>query len=589
VLDEQSHGTSLEGVAIAARDLFVAVADRSGRVRILVRPGLQVVGEIFLHHPGPLTFAPWRELIVTGGDREQPHLLRYSLTGERLGAWPFAAPGPVDRLAFSADRRLWLVTRHTEGLRVWVATRPREDCDDGVTSTGSFEPASLDDLREAFPRSNLSAVGSLGFCVTVRDRSGRSVSCCYSWMGRCVEYADIGADPPPRRFRQGQLLTAAIDSGVPGCAWHRVRIDADVPRGTAVEIAVSPSADPQPTPQGHLTPPGPWSAFATGVPHPDDWQINEGGALDFLIRRPPGRYLFVRLRLSGDGAATPVVRRIRLDFERATSLDHLPSVYRETPDVEDFTERFLSIFDATIGQLDDAIAAAPALLDGASVPDEILPWLASLVDVVFDREWSTAQRRRILRAIPDLYRQRGTPGGLRQAIVLALGVDAAIEEHALGRAWGGLRAHTIVGQTRLFGQSRVRLRLGSSALGSAPLNSFGDPREDPFASHAHRFSVRVAPTGEYGAVRPDKLAALVEAQKPAHAVARDIRLGGDGFVIGRPLAIGIDTAFARLPAAVLGRTGNVRLGRKTVLTTRWPDGGAFIRAGHDDMFAHGID
>jgi len=63
-----------------------------------------------------------------------------------------------------------------------------------------------------------------------------------------------------------------------------------------------------------------------------DWQDGPAGSFDFLIDQPPGRYLFLRLRLVGCGAATPVVRQVRLDFPRVTSLELLPPVYRGTPD-----------------------------------------------------------------------------------------------------------------------------------------------------------------------------------------------------------------------------------------------------------------
>ena len=68
--------------------------------------------------------------------------------------------------------------------------------------------------------------------------------------------------------------------------------------------------------------------------------------------------------------------------------------------------------------------------------------------------------------------------------------------------------------------------------------------------------------GEPG--RLDSLRRLVAAQAPAHTVPA-VRVGGTGFVVGTWSAVGVDTAFAALPAPVLGRT--VRLSRASVL---WP-------------------
>ena len=298
------------------------------------------------------------------------------------------------------------------------------------------------------------------------------------------------------------------------------------------------------------------------MPHPHDWQAAPNGSLDFLINQPPGRFLFVRLRLTGDGNATPVVRRIRLDFPRVTSLEFLPPVYREQPDAEDFTERFLSLFDASIAELDRAIERAPALLDADGVPDEVLPWLGSFLDVAFDGAWGPERLRHIVRAVPELYRRRGTAAGLAQAIQLIFDVKPAIQELAAERNWGGLGETTRLGAVRLFGRSRARLRLGSSSLSTAPLRSFGDPDTDPLAAQSYRFRVLVPPSRLLVPAERGRLERLVASQKPAHTVAA-IRMGGNGFVVGNWSAVGVDTVFGALPPPVLGT--NVRLRRMSVL------------------------
>jgi phage tail-like protein len=403
-----------------------------------------------------------------------------------------------------------------------------------------------------------------------------------------MDEGDIDMPAPPERFRQGQLLTLPIDSGVPHCRWHRVRIDADVPAGCSVQVAVSASEEENPVPQGSANADPNWSAFEAGVPHPNDWQTEAGTLLDYLVQQPAGRYLFVRIRLTGDGTATPRVRRVRLDFERNTSLQHLPALYRENPDAEDFTERFLSIFDAQLENLDEAIQGAPALLHAASLPDELLPWLASFLDAGFDAEWTARQRRRILLALPALYRRRGTVVGMRQVLELVVGAEPALTEYAYQRAWGAIGATTLVGQTRLFGRGRARFRLGDSALCRSPLNNFGDPRQDPFAAQAFRFRVAMPAAGAYRDIDVVKLTRLVEAQKPAHTVAVVSRSERHGFLVGREIALGVDTLLTTLPPSVLGRNGNVRLGRHSVLYGRRPGAGLHTRLGAETALDCGL-
>jgi hypothetical protein len=57
---------------------------------------------------------------------------------------------------------------------------------------------------------------------------------------------------------------------------------------------------------------------------------------------------------------------------------------------------------------------------------------------------------------------------------------------------------------------------------------------------------------------------LIASQKPAHTVA-SIRFGGEGFILGNTSAVGVDTLIARLPLPVLGKAGNFRLRRMSVL------------------------
>ena len=119
------------------------------------------------------------------------------------------------------------------------------------------------------------------------------------------------------------------------------------------------------------------AAFAPGRPHPGDWQRVDNQR-DFLIRQPEGRYLFVRIRMTGDGRQTPRIRRMRIDFPRQTSLDQLPLVFRDSPEAEDFSERFLALFDSFLDDVDEQIARMPALLDVDGVPEGVLPWLGQL-------------------------------------------------------------------------------------------------------------------------------------------------------------------------------------------------------------------
>ncbi|HMG74235.1 MAG TPA: phage tail protein, partial [Pyrinomonadaceae bacterium] len=578
-----------DAVAVAARGHRVAVSDaQAKRIWIWEGDGQRLIGSINterltadlecdrydsdrrLVRPRPMAFTTWGELLVA--DLDTNSIWRFGSIGEVRGKLKLALPSAADRgsikyLAVSDDCSIWVVTGYdNRSLELWQASR--ED--------SQFKQASIKKLQESFKPTGLKAADDeIGFCIDQCGPEGLPVTRCFGWDGEPTE-KPIAPPGLPRLNQQGQLLTRALDSGIPRCRWHRVRLDAEVPSGTNLEIALATSepdsSGAEPPPQGNSQHESGWEDFKPGVPHHLDWQVAPFGVLDFLIDQPPGRLLYVRLRLKGNGNASPVVRRVRLDFPRVSSLENLPSVYRDNPEAEDFTERFLTLFDASLSDLDRAIERAPALLDPEGVPAEVLPWLGSFLDLVFDPAWKPELRRRILRALPDLYRRRGTISGLSDTIKIIFDVTPAIQELATERAWGSVArregpAHpntARLGSVRLFGKSRARFRLNTSALGRAPLKSYGNPDLDPLLAQAFRLRVLVPPLAVTSANARRSLEQLVVSQKPAHTTAT-VRFGGDGFLLGDKSAVGVDTIFGALPPPVVGKSGNVRLGHMSVL------------------------
>jgi phage tail-like protein len=520
-------------VAIAVAGQRVALADRAQRRIVLAEMA------------GPLVIADIQaDAIALGFDccgallaavQGEVHLRRFDPSGGHLTPFSADLPGPILRLAATPDETVWVVTPGTSpaAFHLWRA-RPGDT---------HFVRAALSELAAIQPPSSLVTATPTLVCLPRTGAEGETLTCCWSRFGSPVP------PPPPskpaaRYQREGELLTLPIDSGIPRCSWHRVRLDADLPTGTEIAVAVA-ALERQ-----------------YGTPHELDWQ-EVTSAQDWLIQQPPGRYLHLHLRLrSTDGVATPRLRRIRLDFPRATSLDLLPAIYRADPDAENFTARLLALFDASLADLDSAIERAPALLDADGVPDELLPWLGSFLGLVFDPAWDAARRRTILRALPELYRQRGTLAGLKLAFKLVFDLDPVIDERGPARPWGALGRRAQLGSLRLFGRNRSRARIGRSVLGQTVLKSWGDPARDPLDALAWRVQVLLPPSS--ASPKPARLLALLDSQKPAHVLA-SLRVGGDFFLVGARSAVGIDTAFLPPPAPVLGRNGSVRLGRGSVL------------------------
>jgi phage tail-like protein len=546
-------GQARRSHALAARGhLLVAASPKA--VYLWRREGDQLIAVI----PGPaaaLALTPWGEILLAHDGSTE--LSRFDLAGVPRGRIATGMTGRVEALTTGQGCTIWALTDTGGMLRLWRGER------DGP---GTYQQATLDDLAAAVDRTSLTVATGQGFCLLEPGPDGDPVTSCFSWDGQPVDIISAGM---ATLETAGQLLTTAIDSGRPRCRWHRVRVDADLPAGTNMLVAVATSEDP--TPPGTMA--GPVTdGYPLGPPNPDDWQQAPAGSVDFLVDQPPGRHLYLRLRLTGDGTSTPVVHRIRLDFPRATSADQLPAVYTQDPAAADFTERFLSLFDAAFEEADRAIERYPALLDPRGVPDEVLPWLGGLLGLAFDPGWDATIRRKLLAAIPGLYRGRGTPAALSQAISIVFGVDVAISELATDRNWAALNRASRLRSTRLFSRSRSRFRVGGSALSSAPIRSFGNPDNDPLTAQANRIRVLVPPAPGRGGPDLAALRRVVESQAPAHTVA-EVRPGGQGLVVGIWSAVGVDTALAPLPAPVLGAGTPAGAGQPVTLrrhSVLWP-------------------
>ncbi|WOI61120.1 phage tail protein [Streptomyces fradiae] len=571
-------------VSVAARGRLLAVVD-ADRVLVWDGGGARLTGVVRAPGARLAAFGGGGEVLVAC--RGGTDLRRYDTTGGFRGVLRTGVRGDVLGLRTGPGRTVWLLTGDGGRLRVHR----------GGYGT-PFREATPEELAGALRPSALTAADEDGFCRR-EDTPDGPVTRCHTWRG-------LPRATPPRpagtHLTDGSYVTALVDSGISRCRWHRVRVDADVPPGTSVSVALVVTED--------------------GRYEDADWQTAAPGAADFLVDQPPGRYLRLRLRLTGDGAATPVVRRVRLDFPRSTSADLLPPAFRQDPAADDFTERFLSLFDAALAELDRVVERYPALLDADGVPDRVLPWLAGLMGLSFESGWDARTRRALLAAAPELYRRRGTPWALTEAVRIVFGAVPVVEERTRERRWAWLRAGagagpagavlpagTVasgppaapsaapaappasdggcgreaegrgrpdpaarpeaaarpgpaagLGAVRLFGRSASRFRVGGSALGAAPLRAFGDPDDDPLTAHAHRFRVLLPA----GAADPAALRRLVERQAPAHT-AGSVRTGAAGFVVGSRSVVGVDTAFVPLPPPVLGGADTPRLGHDAVL------------------------
>ena len=155
------------------------------------------------------------------------------------------------------------------------------------------------------------------------------------------------------------------------------------------------------------------------------------GAKALLVFHPPGGHqltaagehaFFVRVQSTVGGWS--VQRRGRLTVLPPGSsspnrlLDFLPPMYEE-----DFTLRFLSIFQSFLAPAEEVVDTTELYLDPDLAPAPMLPWLAQWVGLSLTSTETESQRRVLVRQAVHLAKWRGTRQGLQDELRLRLGLS----------------------------------------------------------------------------------------------------------------------------------------------------------------------
>ncbi len=189
---------------------------------------------------------------------------------------------------------------------------------------------------------------------------------------------------------------------------------------------------------------------------------------------------------------------------KSSYVRYLPSLYTR----DELMGRFLMLFESFLAPISQQIRQVPYYFDPSVTPADMLPWLASWLDLTLDPEWPEPQRRALLKAARRLYQKRGTARGLQEYLEIYTGGQVEIIEHradnfvvrkraelgnsiALGR---GNRPHTFT----------VIVRLPAALRGDDSLRSF-DRLKTPQAQDSAQ--------DDYWRQR---ITAIIDKEKPVH-------------------------------------------------------------------------
>lgn len=461
-------------------------------------------------------------------------------------------------------------------------------------------------VAERWPRRSEAAIPAAVRFVRHRDGHPRTLT----------------ADGPIRLYRLAQAhfetggtvtLAEILDSAMPDTLWDRICLDACIPPGCRLDIALQAGDDydqlpdewiaqPQPV----LTPRVSELAFTPGRAPAGEDHAGHAGLYELLIQRSNGaarevrgRYLRLRITMHGDGRHSPAIFALRVWYPRFSWQahylpDHFQQQERPLPlegadpifaNGADFRERLLASFEGLLTPLEDRIAASEILLDPAATPVESLPWLAGMLGTTLPRHWPELRRRRWLASQGAMQQTHGSYRGLllaldiltdgavargavipvehfrlRRTMATILGIDMDDRDHPLTLGTG-LSGNSIVGASLILSDDQARVFLALFAPEVA--ESTGETAiVDRFFDDAARCMTVIlhGPAKSLAAVVRDALPSLVPA-----TVQWAIRTSDHPFVLGLSPLLGIDTWLETQPPpgrVVLDRT---RLGRGDLL------------------------
>jgi len=211
--------------------------------------------------------------------------------------------------------------------------------------------------------------------------------------------------------RDGSYTSEPLDSGIVGCHWHRIVLDADIPDNSTLTV----------------------SFYSTEIKEgAETWSetiVFKKSVGDALVHAPPGRYIKVKIDFHREeGEESLVLKQVKLYFPRLSYLRYLPAVYQEESASKEFLERFLSIFESALHDSEETISRIPMYFDPMATQDEFVPWLASWLSLDLYELLEEKNREFILRAV-EFYKQKGTVSGIAALVSFLTDKKCCVKEY----------------------------------------------------------------------------------------------------------------------------------------------------------------
>lgn len=409
-------------------------------------------------------------------------------------------------------------------------------------------------------------------------------------------------------------LLKVLDSGMPDTQWHKIVLEACIPRGCRVDLSVYCSDEITPgEKKAFLEQHKPlWRPLRSELPFYPGWRDPkkaEHGLFEILLQRPSGkvrelrgRYLQLRLEISGDGRSSPAIHAIRVYYPRICWQENfLPQHFHQQNPVDvdneeaangaDIRQRLFASLESMLTPIEDRIAASELLFDPQVAPAQILPTIAGTLGIAtLPEQWPESRQRRLISEAGALQQRHGTYAGLvlaldiatdgavaagqivplenfrfRRTLATILGVSLDDEHHPLTLG-SGQSGNSIVGDSLILTKKGAREFLALLSPDSYSESDDGESDkqlvDEFFRKYAHRITVLLHGDARRWRHNVDE---VLRKHAPAH-LQWTIKTTDHPFVLGLAPLLQIDTYLEQRPEAKrvvlnqthLGREGLVR-------------------------------
>ncbi|GAB3459368.1 phage tail protein [Actinophytocola sediminis] len=161
--------------------------------------------------------------------------------------------------------------------------------------------------------------------------------------------------------------------------------------------------------------------------------------------------------VAGLGNGTPII-------------ELLPAVYQEDP----FTERFVGGFDDVLAPILATLDCLVDYFDPYLAPADFLEWMASWVGIELEEGWPIERGRAVVATAVEMYRMRGTVGGLRANLQVLTGGRVEIADsgevgwsRSPGAEMPGAASPRLAVRIRVHDPSSVPMDLVDQAVAAA--------------------------------------------------------------------------------------------------------------------------